>query len=265
MIRRPPALAAPLAVVVLPFLLSAATAAEPTPETLPIVERAIEHHGGGLYEASETELAICSRSGCFDVLARVDGGEYLYRVAGETSEGRRVVESTNDAVRWWVDGDEREVTPGNEQRLRDWVMARVYFPFLPYRLADPGVFQEDQGIEPWDGRPLHRVKVTFAPGSSTEAEDEYLFWFDPESGRLEQFAYSFSGDPGGLRFRRAFDHRRVGGLLFSDQENLGVEGEGLAVDRITPDFVAERMRPISTVVLEGIEVRPLGEGGAEEG
>ena len=55
--------------------------------------------------------------------------------------------------------------------------------------------------------------MTFAAGSSTDAEDEYLYWFDPETARLEQFAYSFQGRPGGLRFRRLDNYRRVGGIL----------------------------------------------------
>jgi hypothetical protein len=57
-----------------------------------------------------------------------------------------------------------------------------------------------------------------------------------------------------LRFRRATDHRRVGGILFFDQENLGAEGEGLRVDQIDPAFVAERMRHVSTIRLKNIRV-----------
>jgi hypothetical protein len=100
------------------------------------------------------------------------------------------------------------------------------------------------------------VKVTFSPGSSTDAEDEYMYWFDPQSGRIEQFAYSFTGDPGGLRFRRPFNYRRVGGVLFFDQENLGMEGTDLSVEDLTPEIV-ESMRQVSTVQLKTIKVQPL--------
>jgi hypothetical protein len=100
--------------------------------------------------------------------------------------------------------------------------------------------------------------VRFAEGSSTDADDEYTYWFDPESGRLEQFAYSYSGNPDGLRFRKLHNYREVGGLLFFDQENLGAEGEGLSVGAITPEFVADRLRVVSEVRLEGIRVEGLG-------
>ncbi len=228
-------------------------------ERLEIVDRAIEYHGGELYQNSETELDVCSKSGCFHVRARLDGGRFAFEVRGQTRDGERRVEWSQDDLRLFVDGEETSFAPEAAQGLRDWVNARVYFCFLPFRLNDPSVYKEDLGLESWNDRDLHKVKVTFAPGSSTDANDEYLYWLDPETGRVEQFAYSFHGRPGGLRFRRAVSHRRVGGLLFFDQENLGVEGKKLSVDQITPEFVAKRMREISVVTLESIEVKPLGE------
>ena len=70
-------------------------------------------------------------------------------------------------------------------------------------------------------------------------------------------AYTYQDEPGGLRFRRLFNYRRVGGILFFDQENLGLEGAGLGVDAITPQYVEDALRPISTVTLEDVRVEPL--------
>ncbi len=225
-------------------------------EGLSIVHRAIELHGGDLYEHSSISFDLCSGSGCYDISVETDDGLYRHRVAGPVSAGHREVEADNDTVRHWHEGEERPVTPAEEQRLRDWATARIYFALLPYKLNDPGVRQRDLGLERWGDRDLHKVKVTFRAGSSTDAEDEFLYWFDPETARLEQFAYSFAGEPGGLRFRPLHDHRRVGGILFFDQTNLGIDGDGLSVDLIDPDYVERAMRPVSTVRLENIEVVP---------
>lgn len=224
---------------------------------LPIVDRAIEHHGGEVYRSSETELNVCSKSGCFHVRARIDGDLAEYEVRGKVRGREHRVLWSGDELALSIDGEPSAIEPDDEQAWRDWVMARVYFCFLPYRLNDPGVYKQDLGLETWDGRELRKVKVTFEPGSSTDAQDQYLYWLDPESGRIEQFAYSFQGRPGGLRFRRGMNYRRIGGILFFDQENLGVEGKKLTVDQITPSFVEKRMRPVSVVKLEGIEVRPI--------
>ncbi|HUF78087.1 MAG TPA: DUF6503 family protein [Thermoanaerobaculia bacterium] len=225
---------------------------------LPIVVQAIEHHGGELFKATESAFEIVSKSGAFRVEVRRDGGLYRHAVEADTREGRRRVEVTNDEVRLRVGGEPRPVPAEEERRWRDHVAARVWFPFLPYGLLGDGVHLHDQGLEEWpaEGGPrrLHKVKVTFEPGSSSDADDEYLFWFDPETGRLEQLAYSFDG---GLRFRRAKDFRRVGGLLFADHENLGIDQEGRRVDEVTPELVEKEMKPISVIELRDIQVTPI--------
>jgi hypothetical protein len=226
-----------------------------------IVEKAIAFHGGDLFEASETSFEIASKSGTFRVEVRRDGGLYRQTVQSLTQEGPRRVTVTNDAVEVTVGGDPRPVAPEDEQRWRSHVAARVWFPFLPYGLLGDGVHLHDRGLEEWPAegggtRALHAVKVTFEAGSSSGAEDEYLFWFDPETGRLEQLAYSFDG---GLRFRKAKTFHRVGGLLFADHENLGIDQEGREVDEVTPKLVESEMEPISTIELRGIEVKPIEE------
>jgi hypothetical protein len=230
-------------------------AAERTPA---IVARAIEHHGGALFEATESSFEIVSKSGAFRVEVRRDGGLYRHAVEADTPEGRRRVEVTNDAVTVTVGGQPRPVPAGEERRWRDHVAARVWFPYLPYGLENEGVYSHDLGLEEWpaDGGPrrLHKVKVTFEPGSSSDADDEYLFWFDPETGRLEQLAYSFDG---GLRFRRAKNYRWVGGLLFADHENLGIDEEGRRVDEVRPELVEKEMKPISTIELREVRVTPI--------
>jgi len=226
-------------------------------EELAVIERAIEHHGGSIYDHSQAELELCSGSGCYQISVRMEDGVYRYRVAGPVSAGHRQVEVTNNALSYWHEGVEQAVTPGEEQRLRDWAMARIYFVFLPYRLGDPGVRQRDLGLERWGARELQKLKITFRAGSSTDDQDEFLYWFDPQTGRLEQFAYSFEGNPGGLRFRRLFNYRRIGGILFFDQENLGLDADGLEIDQVTPAFVDARMRPISTVTVSDVRVETL--------
>lgn len=224
-----------------------------------VVDRAIAFHGGELYERSETALTITSRSGSFRVISRVQGDLFDHTVVGTTRDGvERKVRSTNETVELWLDGAPQEVPPEREQRWRDMVNARVYFPFLPYRLNDPGVRKRDLGFEEWDGRRLRKLEVTFESGTSTDAEDEYLYWFDPETGRLEQFAYSFHTGNGGLRLRRGFNYRRVGGILFMDSENWGVNGQGRRVEEVTPELLEKELEKISTVTVTDIEVRPIG-------
>lgn len=230
-----------------------------------LVARSIAHHGGDVYTSSRTDLLLCSKSGCSKLAVERDGGLYEYCATAKVKAGERRVCITNDTVIEWLDGvgPATGAMPGSaaalarEEALRDWVMERVYFAFLPSRLDDPSVDLEDLGSEEWDGRALRKVKVTFAAGTSTDADDEFLYWFDPETARLELFAYSYERNDGGVRFRRLTDYRRVGGILFFNQENYGVNGPGLSVDLVTPEYVRDSMRHVSTVELKDIEVAAL--------
>jgi hypothetical protein len=241
-------------------------AAAPTPwvDRLPIVDRAIAHHGGDVYQSSLVSLELCSAGGCFDLAVRSDGGLFEH-VVTRREDGMRV-RVTNDTVERWEGGQQVPVPADDEARRRRFVSARVYFAFLPYRLNDPGVWKQDGGVVDWEGRRLHQVQVRFgerAPGGDTGSEtgqtsDEYAYWFDPENGEIVYFAYDFVGEPSGVRFRRAINPRRIGGILFFDQENFGVDGDGLDVTRIDPAFAA-RLPKISVVELKDIEVRRLAD------
>lgn len=212
---------------------------DPTPE-LDVVERAIEHHGGEIYRGSETELDVCSKSGCFHVVARADGDRFEYTVSGKSGEDQLEVRSSNDALEVSRNGEAEVVAAGKEQRYRDWAMARVYFCFLPYRLGDDSVHRQDLGLVDWNGRRLHKVKVTFETGTSTDAGDEYMYWFDPDTARLESFAYSYDSGGGGIRFRHAIQHRRIGGVLFFDQETSGWTVPACPSTRSIPPMCATR-------------------------
>lgn len=251
--RRLPAIFVSLALVA-----PALAETPPTVDRLDVVDRAIAVHGGDTYRASLTSFRQRSKSGEFRVVVEVRGDRFRYEVegAGPGSVTRRVV-ATNAGVELFEGGAAKPVAASEVQRLRDWVMARVYFPFLPYRLNDPGVRKRDLGLERWGDRELHKVEVTFVAGSSTDAEDVYLYWFDPVRGQLVQLAYSFHTGNGGLRFRRLINERTVGGLLFADHENYGVDGPGLGVERITPAYVAEAMKLLSVVELGDLAVAPL--------
>jgi hypothetical protein len=241
-------------------LLAPTVVAAAQPSHHPLVERAVAFHGGALYEASETRMTLTSASGSFDLRVRRDGGLFEIEVAGAMADGtpRRAL-LTNDGVREWRGGEELTLDAAGAERARRFVEARVWFPFLPYGLLGDAVRHQDQGLERWGERSLHRVKVTFATAPGEEPADEYAFWLDPETGRVEQYAYAYDqGTPeAGLRFRVARNHRRVGGLLFFDVANLGIdERRDLSVDLVDPAFAAT-LEPISEVELSAIEVTPL--------
>ena len=258
------------ALALVPALLSCAASEDaadsgvaPPPGTshrMEIVDRAIERHGGELFERSRIRLTVTSRSGSFDVDSTSDGErfEHVIRTTdlrGAATEHRR----DNEALQIMEDGRPMAMDEAERRRAESYVNQRMYFLLLPYKLNDPGAYKEDQGLEQWGERQLHRVRVTFEPDSSDGADSAYVYWFDPETARLEQFAYDYSNGTG-LRFRTLDNYREVGGLLFYDADNYGLNTPdgGLTVDDITPAYASE-LPLVSRVELQGIDVRRTGE------
>lgn len=224
---------------------------------LDIVDRAIAHHGGELFTNSRVRLTVSSRSGSFDIDAKLDGDSFDYRVIERDEDGEeaKVHRRTNDLLSVSIQGKQQSLSKVEATRAESYVNQRMYFLLLPYKLNDPGVYKEDLGLEEWDGRSLQKVRVSFEAGSSDGADSHYMYWFDPETARLVQFAYDYQqGD--GLRFRKLIDHRSIGGLLFYDAENYGknVPDGSLSVDSIDPEYLRNELPLVSTIRLSAIEV-----------
>ncbi len=235
---------------------------EPPPgasERLEIVDRAIEHHGGELFEQSRVKLTVASRSGSFDVDSMADGDRFEQLIRASNGADEREYRRDNLALEVTEGGRPMEMDETEHARAESYVNQRMYFLFLPYKLNDPGAWKEDQGLEEWNGRQLHRVRITFAPGTSDGADSAYVYWFDPETARLEQFAYDYE-EGTGLRFRILKNYRRIGGLLFYDADNYGLNTRdgGLTVDDINPVYVEQELPLVSQIELRGIEVERTG-------
>ncbi len=230
-----------------------------TSERLEIVDRAIELHGGELFEQSQVKLTVASRSGSFDVDSMVDGDRFEYRIRASNGSDEPEYRRDNMALEVTEGGEPMEMDEAEHVRAESYVNQRMYFLFLPYKLNDPGTYKEDQGLEEWNGRRLRRVRVTFEPGASDGADSAYVYWFDPETARLEQFAYDYS-EGAGLRFRVLTNYRRVDGLLFYDADNYGLNTRdgGLTVDDINPAYVEEELPLVSRIELRDIQVERTG-------
>lgn len=231
-----------------------------TSDRLEIVDRAIEHHGGDLFEHSRVRLTVASRSGSFDVDSTTDGDRFEYVIRASEGSDEREYRRDNSVLEVTESGEPMEMDESQRVRAESYVNQRMYFLLLPYKLNDPGAYKEDQGHEEWNGRPLHRVRVTFEPGSSDGADSAYVYWFDPETARLEQFAYDYSKGTG-LRFRTLRNYRRIGGLLFYDADNYGLNTPdgGLTVDDITPTYVAEELPLVSRIEHRDVHVEQLAQ------
>ena len=222
------------------------------PDVPLIVSKALSFHGEEVFQRSSISMTITSLSGSFEIYSDRDGGNFEYTITD--SQSKRRVTLSNTLVQEWHDEKLLQLDEEGESRARAFVDARVFFPLLPFTLRGDDVHFKDLGLESWHGQNLHKIKVFFTPDTSNDADDNYMFWFDPDTGRIEQFGYDFNG---GLRYRKAVEFIRAGNILFSNQENYGIDGRRVPVETLSPSYVDEKMRLISSVELSNISVNLL--------
>jgi hypothetical protein len=226
---------------------------------LPIVDKAIEVHGGAQYGRSRIRFTIQDMTlpGVYTVLVDRDAGGWIHEATVKTREKKPTeikMRASAKGIARWQDGEEVELdqdTAGETKRLADY---GAFFGLMPLVLNDPEVLKEHLGTERWNGKDLEKVKVIFPPGK--DKDDVYLFWFDPKSAELEQFSYAFDIDGGGLRVMRASKRHKVGGILFTEYERRGAPGTQWNVDQVTPELTQKKLNKMPAMTLEAISVEP---------
>lgn len=128
---------------------------------------------------------------------------------------------TNDGIKRMSDGKEVILTEKQKGSYSRSVNSVHYFTFLPYFLNDPAVGKELIGEAEIKGKTYHKIRVTFdQDGGGDDHDDIYIYWIDTDDYSLDYLAYSFRVNGGGVRFRSAYNPRKVGGVLFQDYVNF---------------------------------------------
>ncbi len=96
----------------------------------------------------------------------------------------------------------------------------IYFAFLPYRLTDDAIIASREGKDTLQKKIYHRIKVTFREkGGGKDHEDTFMYWFHTEDASMDYLAYRYHTEGGGVRFRVAYEPRRIEGMLIQDYHN----------------------------------------------
>ena len=236
-------------------LLLGACASSPGADPQAIVDQAIAAHGSERLDRAEVEFDF--RDKHFTVTR--DDGRFRYERTFTDSTGADVRDVlTNDSLYREVNGERVALSEEERLSVESGVNSVVYFALLPYFLNDPAVQKRYLGEATVKGEPYDKVEVTFRQeGGGQDYQDRYVYWFHQDDHTMDYFAYSFEVDGGGTRFREAVNPRTVGGVRFADYRNGGADTLGTPIERYDEMLAAGEIDPISEVVLENIEVRPL--------
>lgn len=96
----------------------------------------------------------------------------------------------------------------------------IYFATLPHKLLDPAVNLEKRDDVTIKDQAYEVLKVHFdEKGGGTDHDDNFMYWVNQSTGRIDYLAYDYRTNGGGVRFRSAYNQRVIDGVLFQDYVN----------------------------------------------
>lgn len=224
----------------------------PSADAQQIVDLAIEASGGERYQNSRIEFTFRDRK---YIAYREKGQRVLKRITEKDTTRIEDVLSGSSFERT-VDGVSQQLADTTRQKLSDAVNSVHYFAYLPNGLNDPAVNKTYLGVAKIGDSQYHKIKVTFdQEGGGTDFEDIFVYWFNTQTHLPDFLAYEYHTNGGGIRFREAYNERKVGGIRFVDYRNFKYEGP-LSVTYLDSLFSAGDLELFSLIQLEDIEVIP---------
>lgn len=182
-----------------------------------IVDKAIDAHGGKAYQNAAFEFTFRDRQYSWQRKPE----QYIYTRTFQDSSGivKDILVNSSELTRT-INGDTVELSPEWQARYANSVNSVLYFIQLPFGLNDPAVNKKYLGEETVSGEPYYKIEITFdQQGGGKDFEDVFVYWFHKNTNFLDYFAYYYNTDETGIRFRKALNRQKVGGITFQDYIN----------------------------------------------
>ena len=215
-----------------------------------IVDRAITAAGGKLYEQSMFKFNFRDKT---YVLEREGNSKILKRITTTDSAITVDIKKGSKFTRL-VNGSIVEVADSMAHKYNNSINSVHYFAYLPYGLNDAAVNKKLLGASKIKNQEYYKLQVTFNQENGGEDYDDvYIYWFNKQTFMPDYLAYEFHVDGGGMRFREAFNERKVKGIRFVDYRNYSPRGN-IGIFEIDQLFNEGKLEFLSEIVLSDIEV-----------
>lgn len=147
-------------------------------------------------------------------------GHYVYQVHVKTDTSD-YIDYLKDGIFTRKEGDNEVDLPEKEiSKHAEALNSVIYFASLPSKLKDNAVNRMYRGVDTIKGKSYFILKVFFdEENGGKDFEDEYRYWINTETHEIDYLAYNYSVNNGGVRFRAAYNKRRINDVLFQDYIN----------------------------------------------
>lgn len=181
-----------------------------------LIAETIEAHGGDLYKTANYSFVF--RENTFQF--KNDGAKYEYSKTYE-KEGAVVKDLLrNETFSRTINGELVELTDEQKENGGEGINSVIYFATLPYKLSDKAVNAKQKESISIKGKKYDVIEISFdQAGGGEDFDDKYYYWINESTHKIDYFAYNYSTNNGGVRFRSAFNTAVVDGITFQDYVN----------------------------------------------
>lgn len=236
------------------FLICTVLACEPIseePNAEAIIAYAIANAGGDYFEGSTIQFDFRDRH---YQSYRKAGNFELQRISVD-SAGNKITDMLTNAVFQRFIGDSLvNLADTMAEKYASSVNSVHYFAYLPFGLNDPAVKSKYLGLCSIKNKPYHKLEITFnEENGGKDFNDKFLYWIDPVSYTIDYLAYQYFTNNGGIRFREAYNVRKIEGIQFSDYKNYTAPSSTIfySVDSL---YIANKLEFLSDIKLENVIV-----------
>ncbi|MFB9054846.1 DUF6503 family protein [Formosa undariae] len=217
-------------------------------ESEKIINETILAHGGDLYNTANYSFVF--RKNTFQF--KNNHSEYVYSKTYE-KEGSEIIDVLdNGSFSRMINGKAVELSDKDIASGTGSINSVIYFTTLPYKLNDEAVNSKLMESTSIKGEQYETIQVTFnEDGGGEDHDDEYYYWINKNTKKIDYLAYNYSVNKGGVRFRTAFNKRVVDGITFQDYINYEAE-VGTPLKDLPMLFEANKLKELSEIKTENV-------------
>jgi len=218
-----------------------------------IVNKAIENAGGEKYKNAEIDFVFRKA----EYKSKREGGKFQFERTLTDSLGNQIRDVlNNEGLERFVNDTATKIQDSLVTPIGNSINSVHYFVQLPFGLNADAANKELIGKDSIAGREYFEIMVKFAKeGGGTDHEDEYLYWIDTQNFEVDYLAYNFEINDGGIRFRKAFNHRIIEGIRFVDYENYKYEDLSTPLEKLDSLYEKRELELLSVIETKDVKVK----------
>lgn len=218
-----------------------------------IVQKALKKAGGSNYNKAMISFKF---RGVLYKSNRDCGSYTFYRVKLDSSGNKIQDVLSNNGFKRTINGKAIELSDSTAQGFINSVNSVHYFMQLPFGLNDAAVHKKYVGEEEIGEETYDKIAVSFAEENGGEDHnDNYMYWISQKNKTIDYLAYSYETSGGGMRFREAYNPRKIRGIRFVDYKNYAPKDfKSVKLENLGKLFEAGKLEMLSKIVNKNIQV-----------